>query len=143
MVARCLMLLACGVFVIGCESESAPPKKEGIIGKTTQDIKKFDPAAKNEVSDSKVKVTNPVTGPLEAYGPMVERISKAEIDHAVNLFNAAEGRYPKDYDEFMARIIKENNIRLPELPFGKKYQYDEKTHSLVIVTPPAAPAQKK
>lgn len=142
MVARWMMLLACGIlFITGCESE--PPKKEGIIGQKTQDIGKFDPTAKQEVSDSKVRVTDPVTGPLQAYGPMVEQISKVEIDHAVNLFNASEGRYPKDYDEFMTRIIKENNIKLPVLPYGNKYQYDEKAHALVVIRSATDPDKKK
>ena len=67
---------------------------------------------------------------------MMERISIAEMDHAVRLFHASEGRYPKDYDEFMERIVKENRIRLPVLPFGGKYQYDEANHTLVIVRAP-------
>ena len=126
----CLILLGCGT------SNSKPPAKEGIIGKTTQDIGKADAESKKNASDSKVHVTDPITGPLQAYGPMVEQISKIEIDHAVNLFHGLEGRYPKDYDEFMARIIKENNIKLPVLPFGGKYQYDEATHSLLVVRTP-------
>ena len=55
------------------------------------------------------------------------------IDHALDLFNATEGRYPKDYNEFMKRIIKENNIKLPVLPGGAKYAYDVKNHKLQVV----------
>ncbi|MBI1344699.1 hypothetical protein GC163_00270 [bacterium] len=111
-----------------------------IVGKKTQDIGEFDPNAGAAVSDSKVEVTNPITGPLEAYGPMVERISKTHVEHALNLFNATEGRYPESYDEFMEKIIKANNIQLPVLPGGKKYQYDVPNHQLVVVDAPVEPA---
>lgn len=128
-----LLLLA------GCtETPAEPPKKSGsIIGKKTQEIGKFDPKAGKRVSDSKIRATDPITAPLSAYGPMLEKISKAQIEHAVNLFHGFNGRYPKDYDEFMAEIIKKNRIKLPVLPGRMRYEYDEANHKLVIVEEPA------
>jgi hypothetical protein len=131
---------------------------EGIIGKKTDKIKEFDPnAAHQVVSDSKVKADDPVLYAMQAYGPMVEQISTMYIDHAIDLFHASEDRYPRDYKEFMTRIIKENNIQLPVLPGGAEYAYDVEKHKLRIVraaamgpngaAPPAAngaaPAAKK
>jgi hypothetical protein len=66
---------------------------------------------------------------------MMEKISIIEIDHAIALFNATEGRFPADYDEFMEKIVKANNIKLPVLPYGGKYVYDEKEHALKVVRP--------
>ena len=112
-----------------------------IIGKTTQDVGEIKPEAGATVSDSKIEITDPVTGPLQAYGPAVERIMKSHVAHALNLFNASEGRYPNSYEEFMTRIIKENNIQLPVLPGGKRYQYDVPNHQLVVIDAPTeAPA---
>ncbi len=94
----------------GCVDSLANQAKKdpnSIIGKKTDKIEKFDPKAKQEVSDSKVKADDPILYPLQAYGPMVEQISKMHVEHALDLFNASEGRYPKDYEEFMKRIIKE------------------------------------
>jgi hypothetical protein len=104
-----------------------------IIGKKTDKIEKFDPKAKQEVSDSKVRADDPILYPLQAYGPMVEQISKMHIEHALDLFNASEGRYPKDYEEFMTRIIKANSIKLPVLPGQWKYAYDVENHKLEVV----------
>ena len=42
---------------------------------------------------------------------------------------------PKDNDEFMQRIIKENHIKLPELPEGDRYMYDPKTEQLMVESP--------
>ncbi|MGH7129005.1 MAG: hypothetical protein ACREIV_10575 [Planctomycetaceae bacterium] len=111
-----------------------PPQQESIIGKTTQEIGKYDPAAGRVVSDSKIHATNPVTAPLEAYGPMLEKVSATSVEHHLNLYYAEHGRYPT-YDEFMEQIIKRNNLRLPVLPGGSEYQYDEANHRLVVVEP--------
>jgi hypothetical protein len=122
--------------VAGCmeslEKQTAK-SKDGIVGKKTQDIGKFDPNARQQVSDSKINASMPGTAAVGAYGPTMERISKIEIDHAINLFQAENGRYPKDYDEFMEKIIKANNIQLPVLPAKGQYKYDEENHCLVVV----------
>jgi hypothetical protein len=121
----------------GCTDSLAKQVKKdpnSIIGKKTDDIKKFDPnAAHQVVSDSKPHADDPILYPLQMYGPMIEQISTMYIDHALDLFNASEGRYPKDYDEFMTRIIKENQIKLPVLPGGAKYAYDVEHHKLRVI----------
>jgi hypothetical protein len=142
-----LALLAGCMDSLAKQTQKKP--NEGIIGKKTDDIKEFDPnAAKQIVSDSKVKVDDPVLYAMQAYGPMVEQISTMYIDHAIDLFHATEDRYPKDYNEFMTRIIKENQIKLPVLPGGAKYAYDVEKHKLRIVKamdmgPNAPPAPAK
>jgi len=130
-----LTLTGCGMKSIEEQTKKSP---NSIVGKTTQNVTEFDPKAGANVSDSKVRadVTNPVTAPVMAYGPMLEQIFKSHIEHAVNLFQATEGRYPADLAEFMEKIIKANNIKLPVLPGGKQYQYDVENHKLVVVDGP-------
>ena len=50
------------------------------------------------------------------------------ILHAMQLYQAEHGEYPKTQDEFMKRIIEPNEpaTRLPELPEGWEYLYDPK-----------------
>jgi hypothetical protein len=129
-----LCLLMASVFY-GCGGATEKkPEKKGIIHKTTQDVGKFDPEAKQlVVSDQKANATDPITGPLSVYGPAVENIAKMKIKMEIETFNAAEGRYPKDYEEFMEKIIKGRDIHLPVLPYKGRYQYDEATRELVIV----------
>lgn len=124
--------------LVGCPKVDPTPSAgnsgQGIIGKTTQDVGEYDPNKANQVvSDQKIHASDPVTAPLAAYGPMVESLTKSQIKHALDIFNVNEGRYPKDHEEFMERIIKENNIRLPKLPYQGKYMYDVEKHELVIV----------
>ena len=133
--AVCLSL----VVSAGCSKppESTPSSTnsgQGIIGKTTQDVGQYDPNKANQVvSDQKIHASDPVTAPLSAYGPMVESLAKTQVTHAIGIFNAVENRYPKDHEEFMERIIKENNIKLPVLPFKGRYVYDVEKHELMIV----------
>jgi hypothetical protein len=134
--ARIASLLMLAMSLCGCSKSLQDQVKKSdtnIVGKTTDDIGEFDPKAKNKVVEAKVEITNPVTGALEAYGPAVQRISDGEITHALNLFNAENDRYPKDYEEFTEKIVKANRIKLPVLPGKKKYQYDVENHKLIVV----------
>ena len=113
------------------EIEAEQKPKPGL--RTTDEIGEFDPAAENNLADTEVKVTNPITGPLEAYGPLRLQVAELGIQQAVEMFRATEGRYPKNHDEFMQRVIKANKIRLPEPNAGQRYQYDVENHKLVVV----------
>ena len=58
-----------------------------------------------------------------------------QVKHALDLFEAYEGYAPKSHEEFMEKIIKANNISLPELPEGHKYVYDPMTETLMVEKP--------
>ncbi|MDO5309090.1 MAG: hypothetical protein Q4G03_06305 [Planctomycetia bacterium] len=76
-----------------------------------------------------------VTVPISAYFAAQERsVFDMQIPHALNLFQASEGRYPNSPEEFDQRIIRENNIVLPKLPEGDQYVYDVPSHTLMIKT---------
>jgi hypothetical protein len=82
-----------------------------------------------------------LTTPINVYFRAPERITfEAAIPHAMNLFNASEGRFPNSHDEFMQRIITENNIDLPRLPDGHRYLYDPQTRQLMVERPTLAAA---
>ena len=58
------------------------------------------------------------------------------MQHAIDLYQAENDRYPKDHNEFMEVIIKANNIALPKLPYYQEYAYDDKEHKLIIMEYP-------
>lgn len=149
----CGMLLA--TCVLGCSDVSYPksteqPDVKPVDGqddrqdgmgklanvKTTDDIGEFDPKAKNEIVDSDVEISNPITGALEAFGPLKQQISGIAVTQAIEMFRATEGRYPKNYQEFMSKVIQANQIRLPVPGKGLQYQYDVQNHTLVVVKLP-------
>jgi hypothetical protein len=117
----------------------APRKAEFIVGKRTQEIKNAAPELEKggaKVATTKITAKDYITLQGNAYVTSVGRTSILSIQHAMDLYHAANDRYPKDYDEFMNEIIKANNIALPKLPYYQQYGYDEKEHKLVILEYP-------
>ena len=58
-----------------------------------------------------------------------------KIVPAMNLYKASSGKNPSSDEEFMTKIIRANNIRLPELPEGHKYVYEPSTGKLMVERP--------
>lgn len=124
------------VVLAGCEKPPAAkkPKQESIIGKTTQDIGEYDPDGDAEIADLQVDENSSLLGAATgSYKFAVGRTSELAIQHALQLYNATHGNYPKDHAEFMEKIVKANNINLPVLPGKRRYQYDVENHKLVVV----------
>ena len=59
-------------------------------------------------------------------------VFEIQIPHALQLHKALHGHAPKSHDEFMQTIIRENQIRLPELPAGQTYEFDPKQEKLIV-----------
>ena len=126
----------------GCDlQKQVEPTGSSVLKKFTQDIIEYVPeqhAAR--LVDPEVKVTNPVTGPLEAYGPMMGQVSDIGVTHSLNLFHATHERYPETHEEFMKEIVTGPGMELPVLPARQQYAYDVAEHKLVILAPEAAAA---
>lgn len=58
-----------------------------------------------------------------------------QVKPAVQLYEAEHGFKPKSHDEFMEKIIKPNNIELPELPEGHEYVWDPDEGELMVDRP--------
>lgn len=138
--AICCCIL--GTLIPGCDGATHIPPEGGSSTesgssaarpKTTDKIEEFKPEANKEVVSSQVVVSNPITAALEAYQPIKQQLAGLHIEQAVGLFQAEEGRYPKDFEEFRVRIVDANKLRLPSLPKGLSYQYDVDNHKLVVV----------
>jgi hypothetical protein len=76
-----------------------------------------------------------VTTPIAAYFSVRERLAFDQVAHAMDLYKATNEHGPKSHEEFMEKIIKENGIKLPQLPAGERYLYDPKTEQLMVERP--------
>jgi hypothetical protein len=77
-----------------------------------------------------------ITTPVAVYFAARERIVfEIQVPEAMKLYKATNGNAPKSQEEFMQRIVKENQIRLPELPQGSRYLYDPATEQLLVEHP--------
>jgi hypothetical protein len=153
-----LLLIAALALITGCEEErnvAAKPKAQAqaqgqskpstpgaegfIVGRRTQVIKNATTEIKKtgaEVVTPKITAKDPITLQGNAYVSSIGKLSILQIEEAMKIYQATNDRYPKNYDEFMAEIIKANNIALPVLPSYQNYGYDEKEHKLVILEYP-------
>jgi hypothetical protein len=134
----------------GCEEQprnvgvkpNAPPEKQaerGILGRRTQEIHNAPVELRQgNVKSATTRITakDPFTLQGNAYVSIIGRTGQLKIEDAMNKYRALNDRYPKDYDEFMAEIIKANNISLPLLPPYQEYGYDDKEHKLIILEYP-------
>ncbi len=115
------------------------PQQSGpIIGQRTTEIRNAAPELQKgnaKVASTKIK-KDPIPIVGNAYVAIIGRLSVDNIQHAMDLFKAANDRLPKDYDEFMTEIIKANNIALPKLPPFQAYAYDEQEHKLILIEYP-------
>jgi hypothetical protein len=113
-----------------------PSKKDQfIVGKRTQNVENANAALRTgqaKVGSTRIVARDPITLPGNAYAAIIGQTSMLNIQHALDLYNADNGRYPKDYNEFM-EVIKANSIALPQLPHYQEYGYDEKEHKLIIL----------
>lgn len=120
------------------EVQHQPPAQQSgsIIGRRTTDIRNAADELKKggaQVASTKIVKKDYISLQGNAYVAIIGQTSILSIQHAMDLYHASNDRYPKDYDDFMAEIIKANSISLPALPPYQKYSYDEKEHKLIIL----------
>lgn len=131
------------ICVCGCAPETAKKAEDkkdvqekddgtGIFNKFTQEIVEYDPTIHKEMVNDPDDI-NLVTGALGAYGPITEKLADQNMKRAMDLFRAEHGRYPKDYKEFMSKIIKQNGFKFPMLRTNRQYAYDKEKHELIVV----------
>jgi hypothetical protein len=116
----------------------APVAPRPILGQKTQDIRDMSKEQKagGVVVEPKITAKDPITLQGNAYVSIIGQNSILNIKHALDLYQAETGEFPKTYAEFMEKIIKANNIVLPTLPFYQEYGYDAPNHKLVIMEYP-------
>ena len=124
----------------------APIQTRETLNKKTQDIRKLeDEVAKGGQAppDKKLGEGGYLGVVSDSYVYAIDQISEMSVKHSIDIYEATNGSYPKDYDEFMTNIIKANDIWLPMLPYYQEYAYNEKEHKLVVLEYPAKKAQRE
>ena len=109
----------------GCKKKETPPADGG-----TNKAAAFNNAISNNSSG------NPLSAPADYLGAVakgqqyaVKGIDAAYLTQAIQQFPAMEGRLPKDLNDLVPGYIG----RLPQVPRGMKFEYDEATGKIKIV----------
>lgn len=152
-VLRALVLGTVGMVVSGCGApKKEPPKKQPIqtretLRKTTQNVLELEKA----LADGGVPASMEITGEglevySDAYRTSVGRLGVMAVDQKMQMHEAEFGSKPKDYAEFMEKIIgkgQPEGIQLPMLPYYQEWAYDPDKKTLVVIEFPAKKEQRQ
>jgi len=127
---------------------TAPVETRQTIRKTTQNVLELSKA----LADGGVRAEMSIQSQglevaADAYRTSVGKMAVIAVEKKMQLYQAEhDNNKPKDYAEFMARIIepgKPDGILLPMLPYYQEYAYDPETQQLVVVEFPAKKEQRQ
>ncbi|MFM8635677.1 MAG: hypothetical protein ACKOEX_12865 [Planctomycetia bacterium] len=152
-VLRALVVGMAGMVVSGCGApKKETPKKPPIqtretLRKTTQNVLELEKA----LADGGVPASMEITGEglevySDAYRTSVGRMGAMAVDQKMQLHEAEFGSKPKDYAEFMEKIIgkgQPEGIQLPMLPYYQEWAYDPEKKTLVVIEFPAKKEQRQ
>ncbi len=100
------------------------------------------PESKESTQDSSSS-GNPLTAPVDYLGAIgkaqksaIRTLDLTSLTQSVNLFYAAEDRFPKDLNEL---VTMKYIPKLPTLPQGSQLTYDPASGKVAIVRLPSAP----
>ena len=80
-----------------------------------------------------------IVAPISSMFRTQQRLVFIQVDDAMNKFQAMHDRYPASHEEYMEKVIRDNNIRLPQLPTNQEYFYDAAARELKVKKPSNAP----
>jgi len=82
------------------------------------------------------KLVQMIVTPARALFSAQERlVFEVSVPHAVQLYEATQGRRIRSHAEFMEYVIRANQIQLPKLPAGQRYVFDAEAGELMVEKP--------
>jgi hypothetical protein len=125
----------------------APIQTRQTLKKTTQNVLELSEAIKQGGVRAEMSIKSQgLEVAADAYRTSVGKLSIIAVEQKMNFFQAENDRKPKDYKEFMDRIIepgKPDGINLPMLPYYQEYAYDPEAKELVVIEFPAKKEQRQ
>ncbi len=110
--------------------------EQGQGGELTERVKaKVGVGAKGRRLEDERLVKLIVTPAVALFRTRERVVFEIQIPHAMQLYEALNGKKPVSQNEFFEQIIKLNQIKLPTLPEGQRYVYDPKKHELMVERP--------
>jgi len=104
---------------IGPGHDERGPSEDGPAGEPTEDPER------PEATSRPAKTSN-------SKPQQINRLLEVTIADVVQIYKATNGEAPESLDEFMTEVIEEYGLKLPELPKGKRYDWNPKTEQLSI-----------
>lgn len=126
---------------------AAPIQTRKTLNQKTQTVLLLEDAIKDGGVRADMSIKSQGLGiAADAYRTSVGKLSIIAVDQKMSFFQAEKDRKPKDYQEFMDKIIepgKPDGIQLPMLPYYQEYAYDPEAYELVVIEFPAKKEQRQ
>lgn len=130
--AVCVALTGCGnLFSPGEQTQPAVPNAPGSGQTPREDVR----ADKDSVGTKGDYEAGIITTPISQYFRIQDRIKLRQIEHAVKLYHAQHGRYPKSFKEFEQEILIPGGIALPSILDEESYFFDSEKGQLMVNRP--------
>ena len=114
-----LITAAAGVFLTGCSGDSSSSSQTATNSPPT-----------NFANGNPLTVVPDYIGVVgQAQKYSVKQIDLSYLHEAIQQFNVAEGRYPKNLQEMVPNYIG----KVPDAPYGSKIVYDPNTGTVKVV----------
>jgi len=124
-----------------------PVQTRQTLGKKTQNVLELSQALEQGGVRAEMSITSQgLEVASDAYRTSVGKLAGMAVQQKMAMFQAENDRKPKDYREFMERIIEPggpDGLMLPMLPYYQEYAYDPEAHELVVVEFPAKKEQRR
>ena len=125
----------------------APIQTRQTLNKKTQNVLELSEALQEGAVRAEMSIQGDgLEVAAAAYRTSVGKLSILAVEQKMSFFSAENARKPKDYQEFMDRIIekgKPDGLMLPMLPYYQEYAYDPEAKELVVVEFPAKKEQRQ
>lgn len=118
MKASFLILMVAGLLLAGCGKDSSSSHPQG-----TNSVQTTNPAAVAQPSGGYLGAL------MQADKSAVKTIDVSYLNQAVQMFNAQEGRLPKDLNELTPNYV----AKIPAAPYGYKIVYDAASGLVTVV----------
>lgn len=133
----CIVVFACGCSPTPSPAPPPAAPAEVVAQKAVAGVGKQGQSLKGDTGVAKM-----ISGPAAALINVKQKaVLEIQIPHALQLFQATEGRIPRSHAEFMEKIVQANQLVLPELPEGGVYHFDTEKGELWVYPADEVPQQ--
>lgn len=138
LIAKLIPVFVLSFWILGCSK--APETKTENASEQVQEKSEKESRQKAKAGvgkrGQKLKDHNgPLATPVKAYFKAQQQLVFMNAQRALQMYEIQHG-FPRTHEEYMEKIIRANNLQLPELPEGQWYEYDPETHELMVIGSP-------
>ncbi len=125
---RCVFCVSCCLLAACQPQKTSPQANDPDAGQAAEIVSQKAVAGvgkKGQSLKDTQGVAKIIATPLAAMANVEQKMQlEINLQRALQLYQATEGRLPRSHQEFMDKVVIPNRIQLPELPAGAVYHFN-------------------